>query len=84
MSTLAVLTGAGLSELPAMLAQMFTLPAACAYLVFTLLYTPCVAAVTTVRKEMNSRLYAIGVAFFQTALAWVIACVVYQLLRLFV
>ena len=83
-STLAVLTGAGLSELPAMLAQMFTLPAACAYLVFTLLYTPCVAAVTTVRKEMNSRLYAIGVAFFQTALAWVIACVVYQLLRLFV
>lgn len=83
-STLAVLTGAGLSELPAMLAQMFTLPVACAYLVFTLLYTPCVAAVTTVRKEMNSRLYAIGVAFFQTALAWVIACVVYQLLRLFV
>ena len=83
-STLAVLTGAGLSELPAMLAQMFTLPAACAYLVFTLLYTPCVAAVTTVRREMNSRLYAVGVAFFQSALAWVVACVVYQLLRLFV
>lgn len=83
-STLAVLTGAGNSALPSVLAQMFTVPAACAYLVFTLLYTPCVAAIATVRREMNSRLYAAGVVCFQTALAWVAACIVYQLLRLFV
>ncbi len=82
-STLAVLTGASTSTLPAMLSQMFTTPAACAYLAFTLLYTPCVAAISTVRKEMDSGWYAVGVACFQTGIAWIIACLVYQTARLF-
>ena len=77
-STLAVLCGTSSAALPAALASLFTPLSACSFLVFTLLYTPCVAAITTVYREMNSIRYAIGVVLFQTGLAWVVSFLVYQ------
>lgn len=44
-------------------------------LVFCLLYTPCVAAISTIKRELGG-LWAIGVAFFQCVVAWVLAFVV--------
>ena len=46
--------------------------AACSLLVFSLLYTPCVAAIASIRREMGNR-WAIRVVLFQCFLAWVCA-----------
>ena len=80
-STLAVLTGANTAQLPAALAGMFTPAAACAFLAFTLLYTPCVAAIAAVRRELSGRHAAIVVCY-QTGIAWLVGFVVYQLCSL--
>ena len=45
----------------------------------TLLYTPCVAAISTIRNEMGGRGAAIAVVAIQCAIAWCIAFLVYQL-----
>ena len=79
-STFAVLVGGG--NLNAALAGIFTPLAAFAFLIFTLLYTPCVAAVGAVKRELNSRLAAVEVVLFQTGVAWVAAFAVYQAGRL--
>lgn len=78
-STLAVLTGTNSSNLPQALGQIFTPLAALSYLVFTLIYSPCVAAISTIRREMHSSITALGVVLFQTAAAWLAAFVVYRL-----
>ena len=82
--TLSVLTGAGTAELGNVLTGLFTPLAAVSFLIFTLLYTPCVAAVTAVKNEMGSAKRAAGVAAFQCVLAWVAAYIVYQIAGLFV
>ena len=68
-STFAVLAGD--------LSTLFTPLTAFVFLVFTLLYTPCIAAVGTVRKELNARA-ALGMVAFQTGFAWAIAFLVYR------
>ncbi len=78
-STLSVLTGAGSAALPAALAALFTPLSAVSFLLFTLLYTPCVAAVGTIRREFNSRLAAAGIVVMQCGVAWLVAFAVYQL-----
>ncbi|WP_195984028.1 ferrous iron transport protein B [Clostridium sp. D33t1_170424_F3] len=83
-STFAVLTGTNTANLPVALAGIFSPLAALSFLVFTLLYTPCVAAVSAVRREMNSGKAALAVAFFQSAVAWAAAFLVYQIGSLFV
>ncbi len=83
-STLAVLTGTNTATLPAALAGIFSPLAAVAFLVFTLLYTPCVAAVNAVRRELGGLRYALGVMVCQTGVAWVVATLVYQAGRLFI
>ena len=62
---------------------MFSPLAAYAFLVFTLLYTPCVAAIAAVNRELGSKKQAAGVAFGQTAFAWVAAFLVFQIGSLF-
>ena len=52
---------------------------ACAFLTFTLLYTPCVAAVATIKNELGSRLKTLGVVFMQCAIAWLVGTLVYQI-----
>ena len=61
------------SPLPAALAGMFTPFTAFVFLTFTLLYTPCVAAIAAVRREMGSAKAAAGGGITQCALAWVTA-----------
>jgi len=51
--------------------------------VFTLLYTPCVAAVSTVRREYGSVKGTLFVVAYQTAFAWAAAVAVYQVGLLF-
>ena len=48
---------------------------AAALLVFSLLYTPCVAAVASIRRELGSK-WAVGVVVWQCVLAWVAALIV--------
>jgi len=81
-STLAVLTGANIRDLGGTLQTMFTPLAAFSFLVFTLLYTPCVAAIATVRRELGSLKGTVAVIAYQTGFAWLVAFFVYQIGRL--
>ena len=72
MSTLSTLnTGVPMSE-------VLTPVTAYALMVFCLLYTPCVAAMATIRRELGSK-YAVIITVFQCVLAWVVAYGVYLL-----
>jgi ferrous iron transport protein B len=83
-STLAVLTGASIAELGETLHTLFSPLSAFSFLVFTLLYTPCVAAIATVRRELGSLKGTLYVILYQTGFAWVVAFGVYQMGRLVV
>ena len=78
-STLAVLLGTSMAELGSALTAVFTPLTAVSFLVFTLLYTPCVAAVATIRRELDSSLKALGVVLLQCGVAWAVAFVAYHL-----
>jgi ferrous iron transport protein B len=78
-SSLAVLTGASTAALPAALTSMFTPLAAVSFLVFTLLYTPCIAAINAVGREMHSRWIALVMILYQSVIAWAAAFLVYQI-----
>jgi ferrous iron transport protein B len=76
-STLSVLLNTGTEALPAALSAMFTPLSAVSFLVFTLLYTPCVAAIAAVKRELGSGLKAAGLVVMQCAVAWAAAWIVY-------
>ena len=78
-STLAVLLGTSMAELDLALTSVFTPLAAVSFLVFTLLYTPCVASIATIRRELDSGLKAFGVVLLQCAVAWAVAFIVYNI-----
>lgn len=59
--------------------SMFSTLSAFSFLVFTLLYTPCVAAVAAIRRELDSRLATVGVIALQCTVAWVMAFIVYSI-----
>ena len=71
-STLTVLLGGD----TAALSTLFTPFTAVVFLVFTLLYTPCVAAIAAVRRELGGARAAFGVAVQQCLIAWVVAFLV--------
>lgn len=77
-STLAVLTGSSTAELGTVLGTIFTPVTALSFLAFTLLYTPCVAAIAAVKREMNSSWSALFLCLLQCAIAWVVSFGVYQ------
>ena len=83
-STMSVLTGTSMATLGSALSEMFTPLSAVSFLVFTLLYTPCVAAVASIRREMNSKWQAAGVVVMQCVIAWLVAFFVYHVGGLFV
>ena len=84
-STLAVLIGCDASLLYTALPAVFpSALAACSFLVFTLLYTPCVAAVAALRREFNSRAATLGIVLMQCGVAWLAAALVYNVGRLLV
>ncbi len=78
-STMAVLLNTSTAQLSAALTGVFTPAAAVSFLTFTLLYTPCVAAVATIRRELNSSAKTVGIVLLQCAVAWVAAFVVYNI-----
>lgn len=82
-STLSVLTGTTMSNLSESLGTIFTPLSAVSFLVFTLLYTPCVAAIATIKREMASSWKAFLVVLMQCAVAWVASFAVYNVLRMF-
>lgn len=73
-STLTVLLGA---TSPAVLSTMFSPFTAYVFLVFTLLYPPCVASIGAVKSELGTR-YAVAVFAFQVTVAWIVAFVVHS------
>lgn len=81
-STLGILTGAGTEHLSAALSGLFTPLSAVSFLTFTLLYTPCVAAIAAIGRELGSKLRGAVVAVFQCVVAWCVAAGLYQLLLL--
>ena len=80
MSTLSILTGAGSDAgLSAALMTMFTPVSAFAFLCFTVLYMPCVAAFAATRRELGSFWQALATVLFQTGAAYIVAFLVYQI-----
>ena len=78
-STLGVLLGTNVAALGSVLGSLFTPLSALSFLVFTLLYTPCIAAVTTIRRELGSFWKMIGVVILQCGVAWLAGMLVYQI-----
>lgn len=78
-STLTVLLGGDVDKLP----TVFNHITAFVFLVFCLLYTPCVATIATVKRELGKR-YALLVVFVQCSVAWLVAFIVYNLCNLFI
>ena len=79
-STLAVLLGTTTSALGGALSTLFpTGLAAVSFLIFTLLYTPCIAAIATVRKELRSVGSTVAVVALQCGVAWVISTLVFNI-----
>ena len=83
-STMSILLGTSMEHLGEALSAVFTPVTAVSFLVFTLLYTPCVAAIAAIRRELASGWKAAGVALLQCTVAWMAAFLVYQILCLFV
>lgn len=83
-STLSVLTGAtNAAALDAAMASIFTPLSAYAFLAFTVLYMPCIAAFAATKRELGSYRQAIYTAAFQTGVAYVVAMLIYQIGSLF-
>ena len=78
-STLSVLLNGDINKLP----LMFTKLSAFVFLIFSLLYTPCVAAIATVRRELGKR-WATLVILIQCGIAWVVAFLVYTIFKMIV
>ena len=78
-STLAVLLNTSVSALGSSLSGIFTGVSAFSFLLFTLLYTPCVAAVAAIRRELNSTWQMLCVVVLQCSVAWIVACLFHQI-----
>lgn len=79
-STLGVLMNVGANLGSAALGGLFTLPSAVSFLVFCLLYTPCVAALAALRRELGSGVKTVLVMISQCCVAWPAAFCVYALI----
>lgn len=75
-STLSILYGSTQSLL-----MSLTTPAALSLLIFCLLYTPCIAAIAAIKRELNGK-WALIVVFGQCLIAWFASFVVYHLILL--
>ena len=78
-STMSVLLNTGMSNLSQALSAVFTPLTAASFLTFTLLYTPCVAAVATIKREMHSSFLTVLIVIAQCVVAWLAAFAVFNL-----
>ena len=77
-STLTVLIGGDTDKLP----MLFSKVTAFVFLIFSLLYTPCVATIAMVKRELGTK-YAALVILTQCSIAWFVAFIIYQILKCF-
>ena len=78
-STLSVLMGvSGEDALAGSLSQLLTPLQGIAFLTFTLLYTPCVAAIAAIKREFGSWLKTFAIVLLQCGVAWLAALLVYK------
>ena len=78
-STFGVILGVSIEQLQQALHMLFDARSAASFLTFCLLYTPCVAAVATIKRELGSRAKTVAVVIAQCAVAWLAAFLVYQI-----
>ena len=78
-STFGVILGVSTEQLQQALHMLFDARSAASFLTFCLLYTPCVAAVATIKRELGSRAKTVAVVIAQCAVAWLAAFLVYQI-----
>ena len=72
-------SAAGMAQLSGILARDgFGAVNAYALMIFCLMYSPCVAAIGTIRRETKSLSWTAGLVIFQILIAWVMSVVVYQ------
>lgn len=85
-ATLGILLAAGSgensAELLMALQTIFTPLKAYAFMAFTLLYMPCIAAFAAIKREMNSWKWTLFAVAYQTGIAWIVAFIIYQVGRL--
>ena len=77
-STFGVILGVSTEQLGIALHSLFTTASAASFLAFCLLYTPCVAAVSTIKAELKSGWKTVGIVFAQCLVAWLAAFMVYH------
>ena len=84
-STMSILYGAyNTADLVLCLTTSFTPLSAYSFLTFVLLYVPCIAAVSTLRSELNSRKLTAFSVLYQLSVAWIMSTLVFQIGNLFV
>ena len=77
-SIFGVILGVSTEQLGIALHSLFTTASAASFLAFCLLYTPCVAAVSTIKTELKSGWKTVGIVFAQCLVAWLAAFMVYH------
>ena len=82
-STMAVIMNTSTENLRSVLSTVFTPVTAASFLAFTLLYTPCVAAIATIRREYGSKGKTLLIVLMQCTIAWAAAFLVYHIAMLF-
>jgi len=77
--TLGVVYSVGEASINTAIAQHFTVLSAYSMMVMTLLYTPCIATLSTIKRETNSWKWTLFAAGYTFILAWIVAFIVYQI-----
>lgn len=77
-STFGVILGVSTEQLEVALHALFTPASAASFLTFCLLYTPCMAAVAAMKRELNSGWKTVLVMLGECVIAWVMALIVYR------
>lgn len=80
-STLSILTNTSIDGLPIILKEIFTTSSSVSFLIFTLLYTPCIASIATIRKELNSWGKIIKIVLMQCAIAWTFSFLIFNMIE---
>lgn len=69
---------AAATQMGGTLAQYFSALSAYTFMVFVLLYTPCLAVVGVMKREFNSWKWTLFAVFYQLVVAWVVSMIIYQ------
>ena len=79
-STLSVLYSAeSTAALTNIISGIFTPLSAYSFMVFCLLYVPCISAFATIKREMNSWKWALGIAAIQISVAYIASLLIFQI-----